>query len=207
MLRTAGLAVLFLLAWAQPGQANFTQNVLICDSASAHPDIRIIACTRNIESGRFIGHNLAVAFTNRGDAYKRKGQFGPAIADYSEAIRLKSDDAAFMVSRGNAYFYDGQFDRAIDDYNAAIRLDPRLSQAYGNRGNVHRKKGRFAQAIKDYDKALQLMPESAHVFADRGLAHEKKGEMSLALQDYKKAFELGFRHPLLLRKLRQSGAA
>ncbi len=93
MIRATGLATLFLAAWTQITQADFSENIRRCDSDGTHPDIQIAACTRNIQSGRFTGRNLAVAFTNRGLAYKRKGQWDRAIADYSEAISLKYDDA------------------------------------------------------------------------------------------------------------------
>ena len=205
MIRVAGLAILFLAAWTQIAQADFSENIRRCDSDGSHPDIRIAACTRNIQSGRFTGGNLAVAFTNRGLAYKRKGQWDRAIADYSEAIRLKSDDAQVFNNRGNAYYYDGQLDRAIKDYDDAIRLQPDLAEAFSNRGNVYRKKGRFDRAIKEYDKAIHFNPDNAQVFAERGLAYEKKGESSQALLDFEKSYSLGFRHPLLLKKLRESG--
>ena len=206
MIRATGLAILFLAAWTQITQADFSQNIRRCGSDGTHPDIRIAACTRNIQSGRFTGRNLAVAFTNRGLAYKRKGQWDRAIADYSEAIRLKSDDAQVFNNRGNAYYYKGQLDRAIKDYDDAIRLQPDLAEAFSNRGNVYRKKGRFDRAIKEYDRAIRFSPDNAQVFADRGLAYEKKGEPSQALLDFEKAYALGFRHPLLLKKLRESGA-
>ena len=201
MIRRAGLAVLFLLAWTQSSQADFTQNIRRCDSDGTHPDIRIAACTQNIRSGRFVGRNLAVAFTNRGNAHKRKGQWGKAIADYSEAIRLKPGDADFVVSRGNAYYYFGQFDRAIKDYDEAIGLNPDLAEAFSNRANVYRKKGLLDRAIADYERAIHLAPYNAQAHADRGLAYEQKGDRSQARRDYKKAYALGFRHPLLLRKL------
>ncbi|MCH9019105.1 MAG: tetratricopeptide repeat protein [Proteobacteria bacterium] len=96
-------------------------------------------------------------------------------------------------------------DRAIKDYDDAIRLEPDFAMAFSNRGNVYRKKGRFDRAIKEYDKAIHFKPDDAQVFADRGLAYEKKGERSQAMRDFKKAYALGFRHPLLLKKLRESG--
>ncbi len=171
MIRYAALVVLFLVAWTQTAQADFSQEVRWCDSGGTHPDIRIVACTRNIQSGRFIGKNLAQAFTNRGLAYKRKGLWDRAIADYDEAIRLKPD----------------------------------LARAFSNRGNIYRKKGRFDQAIRDYDEAIRLKPDNAQVFADRGLSYEKKGELTQALRDFQRAHALGFRHPLLLQKLREAG--
>ena len=171
MIRYAALVVLFLVAWTQTAQADFSQEIRMCDFGGNHPDIRIIACTRNINSGRFTGQNLAQAFTNRGLAYKRKGLWDKAIADYDEAIRLKPDLAETFINRGTAYYYKGQFDRAI----------------------------------RDYDEAIRLKPDNAQVFADRGLSYEKKGELTQALRDFKRAHALGFRHLLLLKKLREGG--
>ena len=152
-------------------KADFSQEIRHCVSDDMHPDIRIVACTRNIQSGRFIGSNLAVAFNNR----------------------------------GNAYYFNGQLDRAIEDYGDAIRLQPDFAEAFSNRGNVYRKEGQFDRAIEDYDKALHFEPDNAQAFADRGLAYEKKGEAIQALRDFNKAYALGFRHPLLLKRLRESG--
>ena len=205
MIRAAGLAILFLAAWTPITQADFSQNIRRCDSDGSHPDIRIAACTRNIQSGRFTGPNLAVAFANRGLAYKRKGQWDRAIADYDEAIRLNPDLAETFANRGTAYYYKGQIGRALKDYHEAIRLKPEFSRAFSNRGNVYRKKGQFDRAIEDYDEAIRLDPDNAQVFADRGLAYEKKGEVTQALRDYKRAHALGYRHLLLLKKLREGG--
>lgn len=205
MIRTAALVVVLLVAWTETAEADFTQEVRMCDFGGGHPDIRIVACTRNIQSGRFIGQNLAKAFTNRGLAYKSKGLWDRAIADYDEAIRLMPELVFVFNNRGNAYYYKGQFDRAIKDFDEAIRLKPDFSEAFSNRGNVYRKKGLHDRAIKDYDKAIHLNPDGAKVFADRGLAYEKKGKLTQALRDYKRAHALGYRHSLLLKKLRESG--
>jgi len=205
MTRYAALVALFLVAWTPTVHADFTQEVRMCDFGGDHPDIRIVACTRNIQSGRFTGSNLARAFANRGLGYKRKGLWEKAIADYSGAIRLKPDLSDAFNNRGNAYYGKGQFDRAIEDFDEAIRLDPGFAEAIGNRGNVYRKKGHFDRAIQDYNKAIGLNPDDARVFADRGLAYEMKGEKTQALKDFKKAHALGFRHSLLLKKLREGG--
>ncbi len=73
MIRAAGLAILFLAASTQITLADFSENIRRCDSVGTHPDIQIAACTRNIQSGRFTGRNLASAFTNRGRADQGKG--------------------------------------------------------------------------------------------------------------------------------------
>ncbi|MEE8350834.1 MAG: tetratricopeptide repeat protein [Rhodospirillales bacterium] len=208
MIRTAGLvgfAAVLLVAWTEIAQADFNQEVRRCNLVGAHPDIRIISCTRNIRSGRFTGRNLAVAFTNRAFAYKRKGQWDKAIADYDEAIRLVPDLFFAFNNRGNAYYFKGQLDKAIENYDKALHLQPDFAEALNNRGNVYRKKGQLDKAIENYDKAIELEPDNARVFADRGLAFEKKGKPTQALIDFKRAHALGFRHLLLLKKLQESG--
>jgi len=208
MIRIAGLfsaaAVLFI-GGAGSAQADFNDEVRRCNYGGGHPDIRIISCTRNIRSGRFTGANLAVAFANRASAYKRKRQWDKAIKDYDAALRLAPNLAFAYNNRGNAHYFTGQFDRAIGDFDEAHRLQPDLAEAFANRGNVYRKKGQYHRAIRDYAKAIGLEPDNARVFADRGLAFEKIGKPTQALKDFKRAHDLGFRHSLLAKKLRQLG--
>ena len=206
VLATVSVAAAFFVSAATGSvRADFNDEVRRCDFGGDHPDIQIISCTRNIRSGRFTGRNLAVAFSNRAFAYKRKGQWDKAITDYDEAIRLAPDLVFAFNNRGNAYYFKGQLERAIEDYDAAINLQPDLAEAFSNRGNVYRKKGQLDRAIKDYNLALELEPDNARVLADRGLAHEKNGQPTRALLDFKRAHALGFRHSLLLKKLRESG--
>src|SRR6266851_3069487 len=47
--------------------------------------------------------NYAMAFYNRGTAYKAKGQYDRAIEDYDQAIRLNPNDADAINNRGNTY--------------------------------------------------------------------------------------------------------
>jgi hypothetical protein len=88
MIRVAGPAIPFLAAGSQIALADFTQEVRRCDSDGTHPDIRIVACTRNIQSGRFTGPNLATAFMNRGLAYEKNGEPSQALRDFEKAHAL-----------------------------------------------------------------------------------------------------------------------
>ena len=209
MIRTIAVVAVFLVVWintaTQNAQADFTQEVQRCDDARSQPDIRIVACTRNIQSGRFTGKNLAVAFSNRALAYRKKMQWDKALADFDEAIRLNPGFVYAFNNRGNVYYFKGQFDRAIADFDEAIRLGPDFAEAFGNRGNVYRKINQFDRAIEDYNEAIYRNPHDARIFADRGLTYEKKGQKTQALQDFNRAYGLGFRHSLLLQKLRDLG--
>ena len=73
--------------------------------AKGSGDEKIAACTRSINSGFWKGPNLAWAYTNRGIAYRAKGQPDRAIADYDQAIRLNPNFAMAFYNRGIAYYF------------------------------------------------------------------------------------------------------
>jgi tetratricopeptide (TPR) repeat protein len=67
---------------------------------------------------------IASKASNRGLAYRAKGEHDRAIQDYDEAIKLNPNLAIAFYNRGLAYGAKGQHDRAIQDFDQAIRLNP-----------------------------------------------------------------------------------
>ncbi len=57
-----------------------------------------------------------------------------AIQDYTEAIRLKPNDAYYYSNRGDVRLLKGEYKDAINDFNEAIRLDPNNSGSFSSRG-------------------------------------------------------------------------
>ena len=107
---------------------------------------------------------------NRGSAYRMKGDYAHAIADYNEALRLKPSSKAALLGRGIAYQRTGNSDRSIVDLTEAIRLDPvrlRLRPA----GFRVPEQGRLRSAIADYGEAIRLEPATARYRTDRGIAY------------------------------------
>jgi Flp pilus assembly protein TadD len=84
-----------------------------------------------------------------------------AIADFSQVIKLRPNDASAYRERGNAYADRGDYDRAIADYNQAIKLDPDYATAYTGRGAAYGGKKDYGRARVDSEKALQLDPNDA----------------------------------------------
>ena len=121
---------------------------------------QIRGCTEYIRTGKALGPNLAVAYTNRGIAYASQGDDKRALADFTEAIRLAPDSPFPYYNRGNAYYDRKEYERALADYDAAIARGPDMALAYYNRGLVHQKLGHRAKSIEDFQKALSLDPGS-----------------------------------------------
>jgi tetratricopeptide (TPR) repeat protein len=70
-------------------------------------DVEISSCTGLIESGKLDSASRAAALESRGIAYASSGNPKRAIADLSEAIRLKQDYAEAFLNRGTAYLRFG----------------------------------------------------------------------------------------------------
>jgi tetratricopeptide (TPR) repeat protein len=182
-LLTAVAAVLMAATVSAAGQ----DAIADCDQ-SADRARRIAGCSRLIEDGGRSDAERAVAYNNRGNAYRAQGENVRAIPDYSEAIRLRPS-ATYFYNRGNAHRDAGEPDRAIADYGEAIRLDPRDAAAHNNRGNVYRDRGDLDPAIADHDAAIRLGATAQRLY-NRAEAYRMKGDYPRALADYHVAIRL-----------------
>ena len=133
---------------------------------------------------------LALAYNNRGEAYRRKGEFDKALEDFNEAIRLNPKYDEAYTNRANVYINNGDFERAIEDYNEAISLTPKFALAYNNRGFAYYNTGELDKAIEDYNEAIKLNPKFAGAYDNRGDIYANKGELDKAIADYNEAIRL-----------------
>ena len=175
------------------------------DCSRGTGDIQIRGCTDYIDSGKYQGRPLAIAYAFRGIAYESNGQYDRAIADYDQAIGLGGEDAGVYTLRGNAYYKKGQYGRAIADFDQTIGLDPNYAFAYSFRGNAYLKTGQHDRAIADYDRAIQLGVEDAETYYNRGSAYQTKGQYDRAIADFDKAIELNPQYAAPAEALKRLG--
>src|ERR1700730_17605619 len=153
-------------------------------------DETIAACSRMIASNALKGAELASAFSNRGVAYKRKGDLDRAIADYDEAIKINPKNGIAFINRGLGYLKKGDLDRTIADLSDIIRLYPKFAMGYGNRGEAYLRKGELDRALADLNEAIATDPQLTTAYAYRGLVQEKKGDRERARADFEMALSL-----------------
>jgi tetratricopeptide (TPR) repeat protein len=101
----------------------------------------------------------AEAYYQRGVAYREMGNYGSAIADFTQAIAL-SDQPAYYNQRGWTHYLAQNYMAAMFDYDTALTLDPMLAEAYFNRSVLHAIHNDFERAQADYDRALELSLKS-----------------------------------------------
>jgi tetratricopeptide (TPR) repeat protein len=185
------VATMFMLIGivATPAIADFAADTKLCLSSS-NTDEMIAACSRQINSGRWKGRDLANTYNNRGVGYRIKGDYDRAFADLNEAIRLDPKFQTAYRNRGVAYGFRGDYDRAIADFNEAMRLNPKTAWAYGERGAVYRLKGDFDRAITDLNEAIRLDLKSAATYTQRGIVYRLKGDYDRAIADFNEAIRL-----------------
>ena len=159
------------------------------EDACAHGsgDIAIAACTKDIESGRFRGHTLAIKYNNRGVLWSAQKEYDRALTDYGDAIRVDPRYSDAYYNRCVAYNRKQFFDSAVGSCDDAIKLGPdknalnaagdaRLSPErsksdyFTQRGIAYHGKQDFDHAIADYDEAIRLDPNNTAASNNRARA-------------------------------------
>ena len=172
-------------------QAQTQQQLDWCNGkGGATPDLTIGGCTAVIQSGKFTGEILAVAFYARGSAHQAKGQHDPAIVDYDQAIKLNPNFGAAFYNRGTAYASKDHYDRALQDYDKVITLKPGEPMGYIQRGRAYKSLKRYDAALADFQKAVQINPNFYRAYDNRGDAYVSKGSLDEAIADYSKTVQL-----------------
>jgi len=131
----------------------------------------------------------AEAYLRRGDQYSEIRDFDHAIADYSQAIRLKPNYPEAYNNRGLSYSLFGKIDmpKAIADFSQAIKLRPDYPYAFNNRGVAYMASGYPDEALSDFNHAIQLQPDFPQAYGNRGNAYLREGHIALAIHDFYRA--------------------
>ena len=94
------IAVVALLApIAQPASADMKDDC----AQNRNPNLRIDGCTAVIRYGDFSGWNLAISYSNRGNAHYKLGEYRRAIEDYDQTLRIDPGHANARANRAMAY--------------------------------------------------------------------------------------------------------
>ena len=104
----------------------FADVIAECNQAPLS-EVRVLACTKIIEGPGFGPNEKTLAYESRGKAHRDAGAIRSALADFSEAVRLRPDNGSAFAGRGWTKFFARNWIGAIADYSEAIRLSPRCA--------------------------------------------------------------------------------
>jgi tetratricopeptide (TPR) repeat protein len=109
--------------------------------------------------------NLIAALQQRGTAYTSEQKFPQAIADFSEALKMKPNDAGIHERRAYVEMKMNDLDKALADYSEAIRLSPDEVRYHLYRGYIYERKGDVKNSMADTEKALKLDKHNAEALS------------------------------------------
>jgi tetratricopeptide (TPR) repeat protein len=139
---------------------------------------------------------VALLESCRGMVCGGKGDYGKAIAEFTEAMRLSPKWPEVYYDRGWAYTGKGDYDKAAADYSEAVRLAPESTDAYQGRAYVYQMKGEYDKAIADYASVIRLDPKNALAYCGRGCAYGRKGDYRKEISDCTVAIRLDPKYTL-----------
>ena len=131
-----------------------------------------------------------VAYTQRGIAKSKLGQYKAALNDFDKAIELKPDEAGPFSNRGIVKFELGEHEDAFADFDRAIQLQPDLVDAYYNQGVARLNLGKHSDAVSSFDALIRLQPEVTVAYLARGEAKVGLDQIKEAKADFRKALGL-----------------
>lgn len=155
------------------------------------PDDRVTA-DKTRGSEYFTKSLIADAFDRRDEA---RGLRDSAVADYTDALRIKPDDVELLSSRGQSLEVNGQYQQAIADFDASQRLKPSPITLMQRAGS-YRAGGDYDHAIADYTAAFGLDAKDTglepwDIHQERGYAAFFAGRFDAAAIDFQAALTLG----------------
>jgi tetratricopeptide (TPR) repeat protein len=123
-------------------------------------DKAVDAFRKATELDRKQAPNLVSALQHRGMEYTTQQQYPEAIADFSEALKLKPDDAGIYERRAYVEMKTNDYDKALADYSEAIKLKPNEVKYYLLRAYIYETKDDIKSSMADTEAALKLGPNN-----------------------------------------------
>ena len=133
---------------------------------------------------------MSIAYRTRGGIYYELKEYKLAIDDYTQAIKIDSQNANYYAVRGGCYLQLKEYKQAIDDYTQAIKIDPKDARYYVIRGNTYFLLKDYKQAINDYTQAIKIDPKNAGYYGARSDAYFQLKDYKQAIDDYSQAIKL-----------------
>lgn len=120
---------------------------------------------------------------------ERQGRLEEARQHYSEALRLRPDDAGLWNHLGNLLWQLGRKDEAAQHLQHALKLKPDYWEAAHNCGMLLLELGRHADAVKCFDAAEKLN-SSAALYQMRAVCLSAVNRFEEAQADYERSIAL-----------------
>ena len=120
--------------------------------------------------------DLAIAYETRGYGLAKNQQFQDAVQDYTEAIKIKSNEPRIYEERAYAEMKIYAYDKALADYAELIKLKPKEVRYYNFRAYIYEAKEDNQNSMAETEKALQIDPNNQEAKERKQRLERKQAE-------------------------------
>jgi tetratricopeptide (TPR) repeat protein len=141
------------------------------DDDCYHEDVetRIRGCTELLGRGNLLPEARSGAYSTRALGYSQKRDYGRAIEDYNQSLKLTPNFATALNNRAWAYFRWGKGAMGRADVERALELSPDMDAAYDTRAHIRQINGEADGAMEDYQSAMDFGGERMVLMYQCGL--------------------------------------
>jgi len=132
----------------------------------------------------------STAYINRGNAFKKLGNYEMALSDYNKGISLNSYIPDAYYSRGLLYMEISNFEAAIVDFKAALTISPKYLQALIQLGNAYYSTGKNDLSLKAHEQVLAVDSNQSAAYSGIANVFFSRGEVDKAMLFFNKALKL-----------------
>jgi tetratricopeptide (TPR) repeat protein len=136
-------------------------------------------------------------FIYRAFSYNGLADYGRAIADLDEAIKLDTLDLASYIDRGKTRGYANDVKGAIKDFQYVLTKDSISEQAQAALyylAMISYQEREFELSVKYSDRFILLNSNDPEVFFNRGAAKDMLLDPAASIKDYDRAIQLDPRY-------------
>jgi tetratricopeptide (TPR) repeat protein len=125
----------------------------------------------------------------------KRSHYINAVADLTEAIRIRPFDAVYHVSRGVFHSKLGEHKKAVEDFSKAINYasdelkNKLITDVLVFRGKEYLELNEYAKAIDDFSESLRLNPKDDDILLLRAKAYyflDEKEKTKVVIEGYLK---------------------
>ena len=136
-----------------------------CSALDVHyTEENVKSCTAFLAEPHLAPSVRGQALNIRGNTYDALGQHDLAIADYTEATKLRHDFSAAYANLGLQYARKGDFKTALQYYEQALNIDPKSSYAMYGKGVALSRLGQIEAARGQIALANLADPAMANIY-------------------------------------------
>ncbi len=177
-----------------PLQGQKTKEQWLTESADLIDSKRYEEALAACEQALRLDPNYALAYYNKGKAFRGLKRHEESISAYDQAIRLDPTYTNAYYNKGIALNELKRYEEAITADDQAIRLDPTDALAYYNKGVSLRELKRHEEAISANDQAIRLDPTYASAYYNKGVSLGELKRYEEAITAYDQAIHLNPNH-------------